>query len=156
MFFASLGSTSRLCSVIPPLARTLVNRAASRPIPPPRGIDLLPPAVALGLTSTVFQTEKIATPSDFLKAIGRSSETKVTVEKWEDFWKTSGQKLRKSGLAVRDRRCDGFPSYSYACLLDILVFYADIFYGVWRNIAAVCQSNNLLMNQSRRRQSEGE
>jgi hypothetical protein len=46
-------------------------------------------------------------PAEFLKAIGRSSETKVSTEKWEDFWKTSGYELKKSGLAVRDRK--------YAC-----------------------------------------
>lgn len=66
---------------------------------------MLPPASLHKLTTPVY-TESIATPSDFLKAIGRSSETKVTVESWGEFWKTSGHALKKSGLAVRDRRYD--------------------------------------------------
>ncbi|KAF9463028.1 IGR protein motif-domain-containing protein [Collybia nuda] len=82
--FSVLGSSSRLSSLVPRLSRSLVNRAASRPVPPP--------------------LEPISTPSDFLKAIGRSSETKVTIESWDEFWKTSGNALKKSGLAVRDRR----------------------------------------------------
>ncbi|RDB17845.1 Protein FYV4, mitochondrial [Hypsizygus marmoreus] len=84
MLLTGLGSTSRLRVAVPSLARSLVNRAATRPIPSPRG--------------------PIATPSDFLKAIGRSSDTKVTVETWEQLWKTSGHDLKKSGLGVRDRR----------------------------------------------------
>ena len=59
-------------------------------------------------------TDTFSTPADFLKAIGRSSETKLTVEKWEDFWKTSGYDLKKSGLAVRDRRCDVLGSLDLA------------------------------------------
>lgn len=81
--------TSQLFSLAPRLCRGFVNRAASRPIPPPN--------VTPG-------TESIANPRDFLKAIGRSSETKVQTEKWEDFWKTTGIDLKKAGLGVRDRR----------------------------------------------------
>jgi len=97
------GPSSRLCSAIPSLARSVFNRAATRPVPPPQGIHLPPPASPNALTLQ-HGTDTIATPGDFLKAIGRSSETKVTVEKWEDFWKTSGHDLKKSGLGVRDRR----------------------------------------------------
>ncbi|KAG5639207.1 hypothetical protein H0H81_005686 [Sphagnurus paluster] len=104
MFLASLGSTSRACASIPPLARSLVNRAASRPIPQPRGINDFPPLVPTNALTAKPTAESITTPADFLKAIGRSAETKVTVEKWDDLWKLSGHKLRKSGLAVRDRR----------------------------------------------------
>jgi hypothetical protein len=46
----------------------------------------------------------IATPSDFLKAIGRASETKLSVEGWDQLWRMTGPDMRKSGLAVRDRR----------------------------------------------------
>ncbi|KAF8073684.1 hypothetical protein FPV67DRAFT_1478911 [Lyophyllum atratum] len=105
MFFTSWCSPSRLCAAVPPLTRSIVNRAAARPVPPTRGIDnLLPLAPTHVLTSTTPVTESITTPVDFLKAIGRSSETKVTVENWQDLWKLSGHDLRKSGLAVRDRR----------------------------------------------------
>ncbi|KAJ3557651.1 hypothetical protein NM688_g1355 [Phlebia brevispora] len=69
---------------LPQLTRSVVNRAALRPVPPPKG--------------------KIATPEDFLKAIGRETDTKVTAESWEALWKLDGQALKKAGLAVNDRR----------------------------------------------------
>ena len=104
-FFTGFGSPSRtLFAILPRLSRSLVNRAASRPIPQTQGIDLLRPDVAHRLTPSLPGTETISTPHEFLRAIGRSSETKLTIEKWEDFWKTSGQDLKKLGLAVRDRR----------------------------------------------------
>ncbi|OJT09884.1 hypothetical protein TRAPUB_13627 [Trametes pubescens] len=80
----SLRLAARLALPCPSLVRTLVNRAAQRPIPPPRGT--------------------IATPQDFLKAIGRSSETKLTPESWEQLFHTNGHQLRKAGLTVEDRR----------------------------------------------------
>ncbi|TFK40670.1 IGR protein motif-domain-containing protein [Crucibulum laeve] len=102
MLFTSL--LPRLCTAAPRLARPLTTKGVQRPIPSPRGIDSLPPAhLAHSLTST-SNVETIATPDDFLKAIGRESETKLSVESWEELWKTSGEKLKESGLAVRDRR----------------------------------------------------
>ncbi|KAL1950573.1 hypothetical protein VTO73DRAFT_5697 [Trametes versicolor] len=80
----SLRLAARLALPCPSLVRTLVNRAAQKPIPPPRGT--------------------IATPQDFLKAIGRSSETKLTPESWEELFHTNGHQLRKAGLTVEDRR----------------------------------------------------
>lgn len=53
----------------------------------------------------------IATPQDFLKAIGRSSETKLTPESWEELFHTNGHQLRKAGLTVEDRRY--VPACSY-------------------------------------------
>ena len=50
----------------------------------------------------------IATPEDFLKAIGRSSETKISFDTWDNLWKTNGQALKKAGLATRDRRYVAF------------------------------------------------
>ncbi|KAF8842189.1 hypothetical protein BDN67DRAFT_926886 [Paxillus ammoniavirescens] len=64
--------------------RSFLDRAALRPVPPPRG--------------------DITTPRDFLKAIGRSTETKVSIDSWDAFWHTAGYDLRKAGLAVKDRR----------------------------------------------------
>ncbi|KAG5648436.1 hypothetical protein DXG03_005010 [Asterophora parasitica] len=104
MFFNALGSSSRLCAAIPSLTRSVVNRAATWPVPPPRGINDLFPLAPPALINTPRNAETISTPSEFLKAIGRSSETKVTVEKWDELWKLSGHDLKKSGLAVRDRR----------------------------------------------------
>ncbi|KAH9891669.1 IGR protein motif-domain-containing protein [Cubamyces lactineus] len=80
----SLRLATRLSLPCPSLVRSLVNRAAQRPIPPPRG--------------------NIQTPEDFLKAIGRSAETKLTPESWEQLWHTDGPQLKKAGLAVKDRR----------------------------------------------------
>ncbi|KAF9267306.1 hypothetical protein L218DRAFT_1074074 [Marasmius fiardii PR-910] len=70
--------------LLPKSARSLVNRAALKSIPAPR--------------------DSINTPQDFLKAIGRSLDTKITQDSWEQFWKTSGLQLREKGLPVRDRR----------------------------------------------------
>ncbi|KAI0801946.1 hypothetical protein BC629DRAFT_1495592 [Irpex lacteus] len=67
-----------------PLSRTLVNRAAARPVPSPRGT--------------------IDSPAAFLTAIGRSAETKLNVETWDELWKQNGESLRKAGLSVKDRR----------------------------------------------------
>ncbi|THH12552.1 hypothetical protein EW146_g7585 [Bondarzewia mesenterica] len=78
----SLGASLR--SFAPCFSRTLQNKALSRPVPPPRG--------------------SITSPEAFLKAIGRSSETKVSYETWEQLWHTSGIELKKNGLSVQDRR----------------------------------------------------
>ncbi|TFK70406.1 hypothetical protein BDN72DRAFT_818920 [Pluteus cervinus] len=84
MLSSTFTVTSRIWTAVPQLCRGVANRAALRPVPPPR--------------------ESIASPQDFLKAIGRSSETKLQIENWDAFWKTSGYDLKKAGLAVRDRR----------------------------------------------------
>ncbi|KAF9642257.1 hypothetical protein BDM02DRAFT_3078229, partial [Thelephora ganbajun] len=46
----------------------------------------------------------IGLAEDFLKSIGRSAETKVKVEKWDELWKLDGSELKKQGVGVRDRR----------------------------------------------------
>ncbi|KAG1774907.1 hypothetical protein EV702DRAFT_1121757 [Suillus placidus] len=47
---------------------------------------------------------KISTPQDFLKAIGRSSETKISIDSWDAFWRTSGCDMKNAGLSIQDRR----------------------------------------------------
>ncbi|KAJ8586552.1 hypothetical protein M405DRAFT_795435 [Rhizopogon salebrosus TDB-379] len=47
---------------------------------------------------------KISTPQDFLKAIGRSSETKISIDSWDAFWRTSGSDMKSAGLGIQDRR----------------------------------------------------
>ncbi|KAG1906576.1 uncharacterized protein F5891DRAFT_1002886 [Suillus fuscotomentosus] len=47
---------------------------------------------------------KISTPQDFLKAIGRSSETKISIDSWDAFWRTSGWDMKNAGLSIQDRR----------------------------------------------------
>jgi len=49
-------------------------------------------------------TTRISTPEAFLTAIGRSAETKVKAESWEEFWKMDRVEMRGQGLAVKDRR----------------------------------------------------
>ncbi|KAK7690018.1 hypothetical protein QCA50_006662 [Cerrena zonata] len=77
--------SSRIQNSVPRLVRTLVNKAEFRPVPSAR--------------------DSIASPTDFLKAIGRSSETKLEApEKWEDFWRLDGNALKKANIPVTDRR----------------------------------------------------
>jgi hypothetical protein len=52
-----------------------------------------------------FVSGGISSPEDFLKAIGRGSEKKISFDTWDALWKTTGPALKKAGLAVRDRRC---------------------------------------------------
>ncbi|OAX38770.1 hypothetical protein K503DRAFT_792328 [Rhizopogon vinicolor AM-OR11-026] len=47
---------------------------------------------------------QISTPQDFLKAIGRSSETKISIDSWDAFWRTSGSDMKNAGLSIQDRR----------------------------------------------------
>ncbi|KAJ6508534.1 hypothetical protein C8R45DRAFT_967743 [Mycena sanguinolenta] len=77
----SLSSKCRLRPVSP-ILRSLSTRV--RPVPAPRA--------------------SITTPDAFLKSIGRSSDTKVSVETWDDLWQQDGTKLRSAGVGVRDRR----------------------------------------------------
>ncbi|KZP31442.1 hypothetical protein FIBSPDRAFT_925705 [Athelia psychrophila] len=66
--------------------------------------------------------DTIKTPSDFLKAIGRSSETKVKIEDWEEFWHASGLTFKAQGLAIRDRRYILWCMERYRQALDISTF----------------------------------
>ncbi|KIM56809.1 hypothetical protein SCLCIDRAFT_131762 [Scleroderma citrinum Foug A] len=71
-------------SVVRHCTRSVHNAPAIRSLPDPRG--------------------KIATPDDFLKAIGRGSEKKVSMDSWEAFWRTNGWELKGANVAVKDRR----------------------------------------------------
>ena len=55
--------------------------------------------------SLIYVTGNITAPEDFLKAIGRGSERKITFDTWDSLWQTNGSSLKKAGVAVRDRRC---------------------------------------------------
>ncbi|KAI0345874.1 hypothetical protein BDW22DRAFT_1353481 [Trametopsis cervina] len=46
----------------------------------------------------------IDSPAAFLAAIGRSAETKLKVETWDELWKMDGDAMKEAGLAVKDRR----------------------------------------------------
>jgi hypothetical protein len=97
-------SASHLCSAIPRLSRSLASAAATRPIPPVGGSIMFSLALLHQRLTIPSASGSIATPSDFLKAIGRASETKLSVEGWDQLWRMTGPDMRKSGLAVRDRR----------------------------------------------------
>lgn len=60
--------------------------------------------LGLDYVALTFVAGDISTPEDFLKAIGRRSETKISFDTWDSLWKTNGQALKKAGLATRDRR----------------------------------------------------
>ncbi|KAJ7245040.1 hypothetical protein B0H12DRAFT_1022045 [Mycena haematopus] len=94
----SLSSTCRLRPVIP-ILRSISTRV--RPVPAPRGTHLLPTASPVPLTPTAAS---ITTPDAFLKSIGRSCDTKVSVDGWDDFWQQDRTKLKSAGVGVRDRR----------------------------------------------------
>ncbi|KAH9854694.1 IGR protein motif-domain-containing protein [Lenzites betulinus] len=89
----SLRLAARLSLPCPSLVRTLVNRAAQRPVPP-----------LLKRVRALAPLGNIATPEAFLKAIGRSAETKISPASWEELFHTDGPQLRKAGLSVEDRR----------------------------------------------------
>jgi len=78
------GFTGLLDRLIPSSARSLQTKATTRPIPPP--------------------TDQISTPKDFLSAIGRSSEKKLSFDTWEALWKVDRYDMKKAGVSVQDRR----------------------------------------------------
>ncbi|KAJ7147117.1 hypothetical protein C8R43DRAFT_890251 [Mycena crocata] len=96
-----LSSSFRLWSLVPRVSRSLATRA--RASPEPRGTHLLPAASHLPL---ILSAEPISTPEEFLKAIGRSADTKLSIENsdWDEFWGKNGRDLKAAGLGVRDRR----------------------------------------------------
>ncbi|KAH0832075.1 hypothetical protein J3R83DRAFT_12983 [Lanmaoa asiatica] len=81
--------------------RYFQNKAALRLVPPPQGIVS---ARRINLRADGCDLGEITTPQAFLSAIGRSAETKVSIDSWEAFWHTSGYDLKKAGVAVKDRR----------------------------------------------------
>ncbi|KAG6330695.1 hypothetical protein ID866_8395 [Astraeus odoratus] len=64
--------------------RQVHSAPALRPIPEPSG--------------------KILTSQDFLKAIGRDSEKKVSIDSWDAFWRMTGADLKAASVPVKDRR----------------------------------------------------
>ncbi|CEL56104.1 hypothetical protein RSOLAG1IB_07557 [Rhizoctonia solani AG-1 IB] len=62
------------------------------------GRALAPPPPSLA------RLEKYQTPQDLLAAIGRSSETKLKVETWDDLWRMRGEEMKQAGLAPAERR----------------------------------------------------
>ncbi|KAF8526159.1 hypothetical protein JB92DRAFT_1190612 [Gautieria morchelliformis] len=65
--------------------RYFATAAASRPVPSPR-------------------VGSIQSPTDLLASFGRSCETKLKVESWDELWKMGGAGMRRAGVGVKDRR----------------------------------------------------
>ncbi|KAJ2913928.1 hypothetical protein MD484_g6482, partial [Candolleomyces efflorescens] len=84
---SSWSLTSQLSRPLTLFTRSLATATRQRPVPAP--------GVKQGA---------IKTAEEFLKAVGRDSESKVSPNSWTEFWGYDGQALRKAGLAVRDRR----------------------------------------------------
>ncbi|KAF9568813.1 hypothetical protein CPC08DRAFT_679238 [Agrocybe pediades] len=83
------------------ITRTFVNRHVYQPTPPVHD----PALFQHGVGRFSRPVQPIRTTEEFLKAIGRSSETKVDKDMpWEEFWKMDGHAMRKAGVAVGDRR----------------------------------------------------
>jgi len=70
-----------------------------RPVAPKRD----PTKLQSGSGPYARPVENIQTAEDFLKAIGRDSETKLKVD-WNELWKMDGRAMRKAGVGTRDRR----------------------------------------------------
>jgi IGR protein motif len=98
----------------------------------------------------------VKTPADFLKAIGRSSETKLAIESWNEFWNSSGLTLKGMGVsAPQDRKfvLDHLRPNSDNSINNKLL---DTYYGAWRDTARDLRSKILPMIQDHRRRSEGQ
>ena len=99
----SFSLQSSLRRVTQTFARSFQNKAALRPVPPPQGI-VSARRINLRVRADGSDLGDITTPQAFLSAVGRSAETKVTIDSWDAFWHTSGYDLKKAGVAVKDRR----------------------------------------------------
>jgi hypothetical protein len=101
----------RLCASIStarPIFKRNVHLALrelpERPIAPKRD----PTKLQSGIGPHARRVENIQTAEDFLKAIGRESETKLKVE-WDELWKMDGRGMREAGVGTRDRRYVSVP-----------------------------------------------
>jgi hypothetical protein len=128
---------SRPLSIIPPLRRSLTIKLPSLRTP-----ERVP-----------LPNDKIKTPTDFLRAIGRSSETKLASEDWAEFWNASGRTMKGKGVGVQDRR-SGSPFLEHSNSKEC--FWVDIYYGACRDTARTSRLEILRMTQNRRRRFEGE
>ena len=121
----------RLCASIPTLARPHFKRNVhlalrelpERPIAPKRD----PTKLQSGIGPHARRVENIQTAEDFLKAIGRESETKLKVE-WDELWKMDGRAMREAGVGTRDRRYVSVPSNGcyLLCIKVYPVVYAKV------------------------------
>jgi hypothetical protein len=115
----------RLCASIPTLARPLLERNVhlalrelpERPIAPKRD----PTKLQSGIGPHARPVENIQTAEDFLKAIGRESETKLKVQ-WDELWKMDGRAMREAGVGTRDRRYVSVPRNGCCYLLFMKIY----------------------------------
>jgi hypothetical protein len=101
------GFTGLLDRLVPSFVRSLQTKATIRPVPPLTGDawSLQPDFSKSSLLYLIsFLADSISTPRDFLSAIGRSSEKKLSFDTWEALWKVNRYHMKKAGVSVRDRR----------------------------------------------------
>ncbi|KAF8967061.1 hypothetical protein BDZ97DRAFT_1804971 [Flammula alnicola] len=101
-------SFTSLQRLVAPRLHTLFTRSFSQ-VPSlqkriPKPLDPATFRSGSGPHAAAFPVQPIRTAEDFLKSIGRSSETKLTASSWEELWKMDGRAMKKAGLGVRDRR----------------------------------------------------
>lgn len=128
----SFSLQSSLRRISQTFVRSFQNKAALRPVPPPQG-TVSTCRMSLGADGGDLLGD-ITTPQAFLSAIGRFTQTKISIDSWEAFWCTSGYDLKRAGVAVRDRRqvqgCGLARGHSCS---------TDTFSGAWRNIGKGCR-----------------
>ncbi|CAE6437001.1 unnamed protein product [Rhizoctonia solani] len=71
---------------------------------PSLGLRQLHGRVLTPLPPSHARLGKYQTPHDLLAAIGRSSETKLKVETWDDLWRMRGEDMKQAGLTPAERR----------------------------------------------------
>lgn len=105
------------------------------------------------LTESSNHAGAIDSHTAFLSAIGRSAETKLNVESWDDLWRMNGGAMRKAGLSVRDRRYVGCHEHEL-CHRTLTMFHArtGISSGQWKSsgLAKIQRSSRIRLHQRRR------
>ncbi|CAE6448385.1 unnamed protein product [Rhizoctonia solani] len=75
-----------------------------RTVAPVIGLRQLHGRIPTPLPPSTQGLGKYQTPRDLLAAIGRSSETKLKVENWDDLWRMKGVEMKQAGLTPAERR----------------------------------------------------
>ncbi|CUA67474.1 hypothetical protein RSOLAG22IIIB_03126 [Rhizoctonia solani] len=86
------------------LALTTNSTTSLRTAAPLLGLRHLHGRSAIPLPPSTQGVGKYQTPQDLLAAIGRSSETKLKVESWDDLWRMRGEEMKQAGLTPAERR----------------------------------------------------
>lgn len=106
-YLLSHAGSLRLSS-IPHLARSFVNRATQKPVPPP-GCEhpklFCSIYVLIKCHALRKSPDRASSTEEFLTTIGRGAQEKLKVESWEKLWTMDGHAMKAMGISIRDRRC---------------------------------------------------